>query len=279
MMADSTPPGSAPPGSTLSLSLAAVDVVSEMLQADVRRFPFQIPGIGELLEDRVRISGAVLADLQKRGLVKGDKFVPDIERGFRLLTGYQVAIAVMGTVAKDRKVYARASTDGRDAVLATKQDQTITFDFFQPEYLVHRTVRLLPELPAGPGQSVTISQTPDARPADQEQQTGYVTQVQAPRSNAESQLRAAEVMMQRPRTGMGQFVISARGRDGKEHEAPGLSWMDTEAGRYLIQLRHGQDGQAWGTFAPADGQRLTHQIGELIQSALSGADPSRASRR
>jgi hypothetical protein len=254
---------------TLSLSLAAVDIVSEMLRTDVRQYPFQIPGIGERLEDRVRISGAVLTDLQKRGLIRNGAFVPDVERGFRLLSRYQVAIAVMGTVAKDQKIYARACTDGRDAVLATKQGQTMTFDFFAPEYLVHRTVRLLPELHPGPGQSVTISQTPAVRPQDE--QGGFFSQVHAPRSNAEAQLRGAEVMMQRPRTGMGQFVITVRRRDSRETEAPGLSWMDTDAGRYLIQLRRGQDGQNWGTFAPADNQRLIHHIGELIQAARQGS--------
>lgn len=253
---------------SITLSLAAVDVLAELLDADMRQFPFQIPGLGEQLEDRVRIAGAVLVDLQKRGLVRSGRFIPEVERAFRLVTDYQVAIAVMGTVEEGRKIYARASTDGRDGVLVSKQDQIMRFDFIRPEGLVHGTVSLLSNMKAGPGQSVTISQR-SGQPttvAGDDGQPDLFAPVNAPRTSAEAQLRAAEVIMQRPRKGTGDFVVSAGGHPVLDPNAPGLTWVDTDAGRYTIRVTPGKDGQSWGTFAPADHARLMQQLGELVQA-------------
>ncbi|MGH3621101.1 MAG: ESX secretion-associated protein EspG [Sciscionella sp.] len=254
---------------SITLSLAAVDILSEALGTNARLFPFQIPSLGELVEDRMRIGEAVVRDLERRGLARRGNLVPDVERALRLLSEYQVSIAVLGTVEQNRTVYARAFADGRAAVLVLKQDQTMRFDLIRPEALVRATVNLLPALAPGPGQSSTITQPAGAeerrRPAEANEPHRMFNEVRPQRTSADSQRRAAESILRRPRTGTGYFIVSGRGRQGNEREAPGLSWIDTDSGRYLVQVRDGKDGQTFGTFAPADNARLQRQLGELVQ--------------
>jgi hypothetical protein len=51
-----------------------------------------------------------------------------------------------------------------------------------------------------------------------------------------------------------------------------VTWIDTDAGRYLALVRPpGEDGHVRSTFSPADSARLTHQLGELIESVAPRA--------
>jgi hypothetical protein len=75
----------------------------------------------------------------------------------------------------------------------------------------------------------------------------------------------AEEILRRERKGSGHFAITGRDRNGRITEAPGLGWIDTDAGRYLVQT-HNTENTASGTYFPADGARMIHQINELLKS-------------
>ncbi|MGH3759769.1 ESX secretion-associated protein EspG [Actinophytocola sp.] len=250
---------------SFSLSLAAADIVAELLGVNIRLFPFEIPSVGEFQVDRQRITRAVIADLAKRGLVGVNGFDPDLECAMRTLSDYVIAVAVMGTVEKNQEIYARASATKDTGVLAVKEKQSMRFELIRPTALALTLVGLLPKAQAGPGQSVTIRRPAPARHRrDDGEQTVFGEQV---RATTEQQLRAAASYLSRPRTGTGFFAVSGRDRHGREVRAGGLTWLDTDAGRYLTLSRPpDEDGVITGTFSPADTSRLTHQLGEMIES-------------
>lgn len=245
---------------SFTLSLAAVDILAEALGVDCRRFPFQLPGVGDFVEDRVRIAQAVFTDLTRRGLVRNDQLNADVAEGLRLMSRYRTAIAVMGTLDDESPLYARVSADGDRGLLVIQDGQMFRFEYVRPESLARTAVSLLPRLRPGHGQSVTIT----AKPAVAEQKReGFGREVRPARTASQSQLIAAQEMLRKPRTGAGYFVVSVMDREGRETKAPGLSWLDTEEGRYMAQA-HPDDGG--GTFAPADTIRLVQQLEDLMSS-------------
>ncbi len=238
---------------SFALSLAAVDVLAPLLGVDPRRYPLEIPSVGVRAEDRVRIARAVFADLGGRGLVGADGVAPKVERALRAVAAPDVAVAVAGSL-ESGPLRARAAVLGGYAVLAVQEDQFVRFTPVEPSGLARAVVALLPTMPAGPGQSVRVHH----RPPD-EHPPGITEAVRAPRTPAQTQLRVAEEMLARPRTGVGLITITTRATDTAT-----LTWLDTDAGRYLGLTRPDQDGV---TYSPADGARLTHQLADLVQAA------------
>lgn len=247
---------------TFSLSLAAVDMLSQALGVSCRQFPFKIPSFGQLEEDRNRIAKVVFTDLANRGLVRRNQLDPDLEAALTVTGEFDIGIGMTGTVEKDRQVRARASASGTTAVLAVLEGQSIRFELISPAGLARSLVGLLPSMQAGPGQSVQVVETPPQPKSDD----GFVQQVRAPRSTSEAQLRMAAAMLERPRTGFGMFAVTLRGRHGRQTDEGTVSWIDTDAGRYLSLSRPSPDGAIRATYSPADNARLTQQLGELIES-------------
>jgi EspG family len=132
---------------------------------------------------------------------------------------------------------------------------------------------MLPKVQAGPGQSVTIRRPPPPARHQRREDNDQIVFGEKVRASTDQQLRAATAYLARPRTGTGFFAVSGRDKNGREVQAGGLTWMDTDAGRYLTLSRPpDEDGSVTGTFFPADSARVVHQLGEMIQSV---APPSR----
>jgi hypothetical protein len=253
---------------SFTLSLAAVDILAEALDVDCRRYPFQLPGIGDFVHDRVRIAQAVFADLTRRRLVRNDRLDPDVAEGLRLMSRYRVAIAAMGTLDDESGLYARVSASTERGLLVIQEGQLFRFEFIRPESLARTAVSLLPRLRPGHGQSVTIAAPSASKPVVGEEHQGFGRPLRPARTASQSQLIAAQEMLRKPRTGAGYFVVSAMDSAGHEVRAPGLSWLDTEEGRYMAQAHPELGG---GTFAPADTVRLVQQLEGLI-SAVAGSE-------
>lgn len=246
-----------------SFTPAEVDVLAQTLDANIRQFPFDIPSHGEFHVDRQRIAREVFRDLGRRGLIRGADIDPDLTRAFRILSRSAISVAVMGTVEKTRKVYARAATDGETGVLAAKEGERFRLELIRPTALAISLVGLLPKVAAGPGQSVTVTRPGPVQP----EQEDYLTPIHGGGSN-DHQMRIAAGYLARPRTGTGFFAVSGRDRrTGKELRGGNLTWIDTDAGRYLNLSRPvGEDGQVRSTFSPADSARLALTLGEMIES-------------
>ncbi|MBP2322386.1 hypothetical protein JOF56_002771 [Kibdelosporangium banguiense] len=248
---------------TFGLSFAAVDILSTGLQVNCRVYPFQIPSFGEFAEDRARIADAIKDDLISRGLADQRNLAPEVADAIRLLSDYQVAVAVMGEVEDGKKVYARGAATAKKGMVVIQEEQILKFEIVRPEGLARAIVGLLPNVKAGPGQSVTITQS-KAHPKPQEDDLGF-RRVAPPRTNSTAQLRGAEEILRRKRIGSGHFAVSGRDRNGKIAQAPGLGWIDTDAGRYLVQA-HAKEDVDGGTYFPADNTRIIHQLNELLKS-------------
>ncbi|HEV2780866.1 MAG TPA: ESX secretion-associated protein EspG [Actinophytocola sp.] len=250
-----------------SLSLAAVDVLSQTLDVNARVFPFEIPSFGQLQEDRLRIARAVFNDLHKRGLVRQGTIDPDLRRALHTLADYRVAVTAMGTVGKNKHLFARASANGDTGVLAVQEDQKVRFELIRPTALAMTMVGLLPKVPAGPGQSVTLTRPAPVGARGDDQEANYFSQVRGPRSGSDQAMRIAQGYLTRPRTGSGFFAVIGKDRHGKDLRAGEVGWYDTDQGRYLSLSRPpGDDGQIHGTLSPADPARLTQQLTQLIDS-------------
>lgn len=256
-----------------SLSLAAVDILAQTLRVNVRLFPFEIPSVGRLQEDRKRIARVVFADLTKRGMIRDGVIDDDLQRALRTLSDYVIAVAVMGTVEETKEIYARASAAGETGVLAVKEGERLRLELIRPTALAMTVVDLLPKAEAGPGQSVTLTRpAPASGVRSDDEEADYFADVRQTRGADAQQLRLVESYFSRPRTGTGFFAVSGRGRHGREINGGGLTWTDTDAGRYLTLTRPpDEDGQVRATFSPADNARMRQQLGEMIESVAPRA--------
>nr|CTQ93341.1 hypothetical protein [Kibdelosporangium sp. MJ126-NF4] len=209
--------------------------------------------------------GAIKEDLINRGLADHRGLGPEVTDALRMFTDYHVAVALMGDVEGGKKVYARGAVAGGKGMVVRQEDQLLKFEMVRPEGLARAVAALLPPLRPGPGQSVTITR-PVAHPvtADDENLAFRQPVSRAVTPNP-AQLRGAEEMLRRKRLGSGHFAVTGRDRNGNVKQAPALGWIDTDAGRYLVQ-NLARDDVEGGTFFPADGPRLINQLNELLQS-------------
>ncbi|UVS82454.1 ESX secretion-associated protein EspG [Actinokineospora sp. UTMC 2448] len=248
-------------GTPFTLSLAAVDVLSQLLGITCRHYPFEIPSVGQYAEDRARIARAVFTDLAHRGLMGPDGPHPRVERALRLLADPDVGIAASGVPRPDALLRARGAVRGDSGVLAVQEGQSVRFASVGATGMARAMVALLPPAAAGPGQSVHVEQ-----PAPEQAPAGFATPVRPPRTAAQTQLRVAAGILERPRTGFGFFTLTTRDN---------LGWIDTDAGRYLTLTTATDDGAVRATYSPADGARLARQLDELIRSARDSAPSAR----
>jgi hypothetical protein len=254
-----------------ALSLAAVDVLAQTLDVNLRLFPFEIPSVGRMQADRTRIAKAVFVDLNRRGLIQHGEIEPELRQALHTLADYRVAVASMGTLSADEQLFARASAsaNGEIGVLAVQRGQQLRVEQIRPTALAVTMVGLLPKADAGTGQSVTLTKPATAASGGRDGE--LFTQVHGS-IGADPVLRIAEGYLARPRTGSGFFAVSARNRHGREVRAGEIGWFDTDLGRYLhLSPPPDSEGRVHGTFSPADPARLTQQLGQLIDSVTLGS--------
>ena len=221
-------------------SLLELDIVGEMLRADVGQFPFDIPLHGGTIEERRRLAELAQRNLTERGLFDGNDFDPEFAGLVLLFARGELSIAMLGTTG-DRRYLARASTDGQSGVLATLEDQRVTLRPVPPTGMVRSLVSLLPPMKPGVGTAVSIP----------------VGETEQPRhGQGDDDDRAIEAILARPRLGAGYFGVTARDRDDRESEPLTLNWLDTDAGRYMIV----SDGNERVTYAPADQSHIDQAL-------------------
>lgn len=267
---------------SFSLSLAAVDLLWEQLGLGTPVRIFEIPSVGETVEDRARLRQIVFDDLASRKLAYRGRVEPEVEEALITVGRFQLAIDVVAMLDKESRLLARIAGNGRIAVLARLRDQTISFDTFRAEALVPEAVRLIGDEKPGPGRSVTFPEAdPDAerkaamrrRREDDEYVSGVFEGRQ--QGGYELEKRAAQTMWERPRKRIGMFTVYGRDRNGREITAPVLSWFDTDEGRYFGHSRPGPDGQQWTTYSPTDSGRIAQQLIGMLGTVGQATQPRR----
>jgi hypothetical protein len=258
---------------SFSLSLTAMDILTDLLQLNSVLI-FEVPSIGETMDDRALIRDVVLRDLATRNLANRGRLEPEVEEALVTLAKYRHAIDGVAAMADDRRLCYRVATDGRTAVLARKEDSEIRFEMLRPEGLVHAAMSLIGNVKPGPGQSMTYPeasqepprQAPRHRQDRDEGFTGLRQDSPAQSSGYELQRRAAGTITDKPRTQIGWFSIYGRDPMGRNQQAPDVTWFDTEEGRYMGYRRPGSDGQQWTTYSPADTPRIAQQVIAMLNS-------------
>lgn len=256
------------------VTVQELDVIGDALGIDVRPFPFQFPIHGNDLDDRRRIIVEAHQSLTDRGLIDGASFVSEFEHVIALFARGRTAIAMLGEVGK-HSYQVRAVIEDKAGVVAVQRSDTVRFTRIRPTSIVRVVLGMLPPMGPGPGSSITVRGTAAATPArsrdeDDLSSVSYLQMVRPPLTTADAQRAAAELILNRPRQGNGYFVVTTRGRNGKETDPATLSWVDTDAGRYMVIPSINAEGTLHATYAPADLGRLGQSLTRLVQAALNG---------
>jgi hypothetical protein len=234
------------------LPLAAFDIVWEDLRLGSVPYPFDVPSHGDTLDERARIRTAVYEDLERNGLARGRQLDPGLHEALRLLARPHIQLDTISTLDRQRgpMVYAASVAVGQRALLAVQQAGTMRLEYIRDTALAASLVALLPPHQPGPGQQVSLPAKELARPN---------------RHSPEHQ--SLTVMFGEPVVRLGQFSGAMFDERGDARRMPGLSWFDTEAGRYLGVAGRGRDGEDWATVSPADTSGLIHRLGDMIRTA------------
>jgi ESX secretion-associated protein EspG len=233
------------------LPLAAFDIVWEDLRLGAVPYPFDVPSQGQTLDERARIRSSVYSGLEQQGLLRGRQFDPDLVDAMRLLANPHVQLDTISTLDRERgaMVYASAVAAGQRAVLAVQQNGVIRLEHIRDTALAASLVALLPPSQPGPGQQVSV---PTAELT--------VNGRHSPEQQVLSTILGGPVLR------LGQFAGAMVDQRGARR-MPGLSWFDTDAGRYLGIAGRGRDGADWATLTPGDNSGLIHRLGDMIRAA------------
>jgi hypothetical protein len=243
------------------LSLPALDALWEDLKLGAFPFPLEIRSHGETTEERARIKAAVYADLENRRLVRGRRAEPELEDLLHLLARPTISIdaVAMLDLNGQQPIKAMVVATGRQALLAVQGELKISLTPIRDTALAASIVDVLPPTKAGPGVSVSL-------PVETLRSSGGAHR--RPDPEDKMKLQRISAVMQRPIVRAGQFGITVREPSGRRQRLPGISWFDTDAGRYMNLVREASDGESWLTLTPADGSRVAHRLSEELLKAL-----------
>lgn len=224
----------------ITLSAAAVDVLGEQLNLDVRQYPFELPRADE----HGRSPQQVAAELEAAGLAGGNGPEPEVEDALYLLCGSEVSVAAAGLldVRTGRRLAARVVATGEVGVAGVLDESGLRLDFLDPEDLPAACADLLPQAPAAAGEPVRA-----------ERSGGSV------RGGAE----LAE-LTGRPKFRLGHFLITGTERRSRRAAPPGLTWFDNDLGRFTLVGEALPDGTEALTCAPADRAAIIEGVAGML---------------
>lgn len=240
---------------TITLSIPAVDVLGEQLNLNVRQYPFEIPQPGQSPEERGRMTDQVWEELEAAELASGGRPEPEVEDALYLLCSSEVSIGAAGLldVRAGHRLAARVVATGEVGVVGLIDGRGLNMSFMAPDDLPGVCADLLPDARPGAGETVRAIA----------ERTGG----QAPPDEAIEGLREMSAFTARPKFRIGHFVLTGAGRNRRRGRLPGLTWFDTDQGRYLLMGERSPDGQDVITCGPADKPRLAEQLAGLLDRA------------
>ncbi len=253
------------------VSFAELDLMGDALGLDVRPFPFTFPSVGRDWDSRLRAIVQGNDAMVERGLIRDGRFIPELERAVGLLARGQVGVGVVGT-GNEGELIARATTDGRAAMLAQQMYDGLRIALGRAEELVPWLLGLLPQHPRGPGGSATIpvpagtSHTAESTDVDALDAFSYIRPEQsAAKSTRERDRDAATKILSSERYGGGYFLIESH--SGARHT---LNWIDNEAGRYASYSTFDATGNESVVYTPADFRLLGEKLHGYVATAGQG---------
>ena len=235
---------------------------------EAERLPPPHPALRVLSAGRTRTERRELVEqawesLRSRRLARGDRAGTDLVDQLNLLAHPKVAIDIW--VWTDREIRGLAVSIGSQALLAVVDRDEVWLIPARDTSLPESAISVAGDLGAGVGQSVSVPHGV-VRAADADAKGDPKALVTALEDRGVELWQAQELAgMMVGMTARGQFGVERLGRDGQMYRAERvIAFHDTDAGRYLVQLGRGADGQDWITVAPAGNQLLATRLWELL---------------
>ncbi len=245
----------------LTITALEFDVLWEHLALDAMPLVLRVPSPGRTDAERARFVHHAWDSLARRGLGRPVELDPRLGRLVSLLRRPEREIDGRLWVGHPLRLFAAATGD--EAVLATMTGSQLTLCDADATGLPRHALSVLPPMPAGPGQSITL------RTADFEAAAREATE----RARFEGALRTQGVKtsdaanlaeMIGDVVNQGQFGSAVRDKWGRRVRADRvISFFDTKDGRYLQIRRESEGGEAWTTISPADGRRMLQHLTTL----------------
>jgi hypothetical protein len=265
-------------GTGVTLTASAFEVAWEHAKLGEMPIVLYVPPAGFQEWERADVVRQAWDELDGAGLAQHGRLGDALAGMLALLSAPRRSVdarLALGTADKPPKgvppgraeVRGMAAARGDDGVLARLADGKLTLRPIFGSGLCREIVTLLPEQPAGPGSSVSISREqldPAARAAGSSLYGFAERLIEAgvPGDQARTLVRMIDGTRRR-----GQFGAAVGDRDGHRHAARRVvAFHDTDGGRYLMVDRTTADGRVWTTVTPATAQLLAEHIQALLDS-------------
>jgi hypothetical protein len=262
--------------SRFDFALGSVEavVVGRAVGVDVRVFPLRISNTTVDPVRFAKLARQVYFDLEDRRL--------------SVLGEQRVAVTASGHDVRFGDLAVFAATDGAQPLMISQADgeDRLWFSLFPDEELVRTLAEALPALDPAPGGPLSVRHREDRprsamaarRQAEEvfdEEETAAFGSLQVRRvlrsrgsgvERGETDAEILEEIFAEPRLGGGYFTATGRGRHGERRSAPPLSWLDTEAGRYVVQTMTDSSGTLIARYLPAGFADVTEAVHSTISA-------------
>lgn len=249
----------------ITLSALEFDVVWEHFTLGPQPLVLKVPSPGRTHTERAELADEVWSALSARGL--GDPRREDTELRDWCTILAEPYVEVDARIWLGHRVRALAAARSGRGVLAVLRPDELTLQPISPAALARAAVALLPNLPAGPGHSVTVPSTAldAAAHAAGSAVDRFAAELRA--NGVRPDDATALVTMVRDADSLGQFGAAGRDQWGRRTRADRvIGFFDTPRGRYLQVRSTTEHGEAWSTIAPTDQRRLVQQIDQLTEA-------------
>lgn len=249
---------------TLVLSTLEFDVLWEGERFPRRHVALDVPSPGVTHTERATLVSDTWKSLEQRGLARGGRAEPEVSDDLSLLA--YPRRSVYGFIwTTDRKITLLAASNGGNALMGVVDGDEVWLIRTRDDALADAAVSVAGEMPAGPGQSVSLPNT-KLRNADARAQ-GDPRRLVIELENEGIPLSQAQALASMC-AGMGtrgQFGVErAKGAERPQRANRVVSFHDTQDGRYLQLVKPSADGTDWSTITPGDNRRLATSVWELL---------------
>ncbi|HET9141899.1 ESX secretion-associated protein EspG [Actinophytocola sp.] len=253
------------------ISALEFDVLWEHLQLGSMPLVVKVPSPGKTYEERATLEQRAWSDLEGRGLGRPVAVHPEIDYVLRLLS--RPEREVDGRAYVERGVRLIVAAAGNSAAIAVLAGDEVTLRRASGGNLAALAVELLPDRPAGTGQSVSLRSADfeaAANAAGGTQQGFHAALLDRGVRPDDADALAGMI---KDVHGTGNFGAAARDRLGRRLRADRVvSFFDTEDGRYVQIRRAAQDGVLWTTISPADSRKLIQHLDQLLTEITKTAE-------
>lgn len=245
---------------SITISVLEFDVLWEHLGLQDMPVVLRVASMGETNAERTRLVDAAWNSLANKGLGSRMDYDPRLTQMLRVIA--HPDSEVDGRIWCQPHTRVLAATKDGAAVLVVFAGNLLTFRDAAITGLPREVLTQLPDLPPGPGESITLPSADFEAAARDATTPAQFRQNLIERGIREIDAASLTAMIG-DLTGQGQFGVAFRDRWGArvrgEHV---VNFFDTEQGRY-VQLRKNSPNGMWSTISPVDSRRMHQHLSNL----------------